>query len=47
MADKMLYINNIDTQIYPFCKLKLVVETFEHYTLCMNQNKLRRRIRKR
>ena len=32
MADKLLYIPFDDTQIYPFCILKLVVETFEHST---------------
>ena len=31
-ADKMMYIPNDDTQIYPFCGLKLEVETFEHST---------------
>ena len=29
MADKFLYILNNNTQNYPFCRLKLVVETFE------------------
>ena len=28
MADKFMYISNDDTQNYPFCWLKLVVETF-------------------
>ena len=28
MADKFIYIPNDDTQNYPFCTLKLVVETF-------------------
>ena len=27
-----MYIPNDDTQNYPFCRLKLVVETFEHLT---------------
>ena len=27
MADKLMYIPNDDTQNYPFCRLKLVVET--------------------
>ena len=30
MADKFMYIPNDDTQNYPFYRLKLVVETFEH-----------------
>ena len=30
MADKIMYNPNDDKQIYPFCRLKLVVETFEH-----------------
>ena len=29
MADKLMYIPNDDTEYYPFCRLKLVVETFE------------------
>ena len=29
MADKLIYILNDDTQNYPFCKLKLVVETLD------------------
>ena len=29
MADKFIYIPNDNTQNYPFCTLKLVVETFE------------------
>ena len=29
MVDKMIYISNDDTQNYPFCTLKLVVETYE------------------
>ena len=32
MADKLIYIPNDAIQNYPFCKLKLVVETFEHST---------------
>ena len=28
MADKLMYIQNKDMQKYPFCRLKLVVETF-------------------
>ena len=30
MADKLLY--NDDTQNYPFCRLKSVIETFKHST---------------
>ena len=30
MSDKLMYIPNNDTQNYPFCRLKFVVETFEH-----------------
>ena len=29
MADKMIYIPNDDTKSYPFCRLKLEVETLE------------------
>ena len=29
LADKSMYIPNDDTQNYPFCTLKLVVETYE------------------
>ena len=28
MADTLIYIPNNNTQIYPFCRLQLVVETF-------------------
>ena len=35
MADKLMYNNN--TQNYPFCRLQLVVETFEHLTKLTNQ----------
>ena len=37
MADKLLYIPNDDRQNYPFCRLKLFVETFEHSTWWSNQ----------
>ena len=30
MADKLMYISNDDTQNYPFCKLRLVIDTFRH-----------------
>ena len=39
MADKLMYITNDDTQNYHFCRLKLVVETFEHSTWLTNQSK--------
>ena len=32
MADILMYKPNRDTQNYPFCRLKLVVEMFEHLT---------------
>ena len=32
MADKLMDIPNDDTQNNPFCRLKLVVETFKHST---------------
>ena len=32
IADKLMYIFNDDSQNCPFCKLILVVETFEHST---------------
>ena len=32
MANKLMYIHNVDTQNYPVCISKLVVETFEHLT---------------
>ena len=32
VANKLMYISNDDTQNYPFCRLKLVVETFGHST---------------
>ena len=31
MADELMYIHNDDTQNYPFCRLQLVVETFENF----------------
>ena len=37
MADKLMYISNDDTQNYPFCKFKLVIETLEHLTKSTNQ----------
>ena len=32
IANKLMYIPNEDTQNYLLCRLKLVVETFEHLT---------------
>ena len=39
LADKLMYIPNDVTQNYPFCRLRLVVETFEHSTKWINQLK--------
>ena len=39
MADKLEYIPNGDTQIYPYCKLQLVGETLGHSTKLTNQSK--------
>ena len=39
MADKSMYIPNDDTHSFFFCRLKFVVETFEHSTLLTNQKK--------
>ncbi len=50
MADKLMYNSNDDTQNYPFGKLILVVEPFEHSTnqnLLKSQKLLDKRIRKR
>ena len=33
MAGKLMHIPNNNTQIYPLCRLQLVVETFGHSTL--------------
>ena len=33
MAKKIMHIPNDDTQNYPFPRLKLVVESFEHFIL--------------
>ena len=40
MADELMYIPNDDTQNYPFRRLQLEVETFEHFTQLTNQSKL-------
>ena len=32
MSDKLKYVPSDDTQNYPFCRFKLVVETFKHLT---------------
>ena len=37
MTDKSKFILNNDTQNYPFCRLKLAIEEFEHSTPT-NQN---------
>ena len=39
MADKLLYIPNVDSQNYPFYRLQLVAETFGHSTSWTNQPK--------
>ena len=41
MADKLINIPNDVTQTYHCCRLKLVVETFEHSTKPTNQNSLK------
>ena len=41
MADKLMYIQNDDTQNYPFCRLQLVADTFVHLTLWYNQNSIK------
>ena len=42
MANKLMYILNDNTQKYPFCRVKLVVETFEQSTYEQtNQNPLK------
>ena len=33
MADKLMYINNDETQNYPLCRLKLAVEAFYQFNL--------------
>ena len=38
MAGQLIYIPNDDTQIYPFCRLQSVVET---YGLLTNQNSIK------
>ena len=35
-----MYIPNDDTQKYPFCTFKLVVEACKHETLLINQSKV-------
>ena len=39
MAYRLMYITNDDTQNYPFCRLKLVVEMLKHSKT--NQNSLK------
>ncbi len=38
MAGNLMFIPNDDTQNYPFCRLQLVVKTFEHSSAWNNQN---------
>ena len=40
MANKLMYIPNDDTQNNHFCRLQLMVETFEHLTKWTNQSNL-------
>ena len=50
MADKFMYIPNDNKQNYPFCRIKLVVETFGDSTKWAHQskcNKSPQRIRQR
>ena len=45
MTNKLIHIPNDDTQKYPFCRLKLVVETFEHVSYGpTNQNSLKPKV---
>ena len=39
VADKLMNIPNVDTQNYPSCRFKLVVETFGHSTQRTKQSK--------
>ena len=39
MANKLKNIPNDDTQNYPFCRLQLVVKTFEQLNLIIHQIK--------
>ena len=38
MADKLMCIFNDDTQNYPFHRLHLMIETFEHLISYINQS---------
>ena len=38
MADKLIYIPNDVAKNYQFCRLKLVVETYEHLMKQPNKN---------
>ena len=38
MADTVMYILNVNTQDFPFCRLKLVFETFKHSIQLTNQS---------
>ena len=46
MADKLMYIPNVDTQNYPYCRLQLIVETFEYSTKWTNQSKFNKSLQK-
>ena len=42
MADKLMYIPNDDTHNYPFCRLKLLVETLDfQFNKPTNKNSLK------
>ena len=47
MADKLMYIPNADTQIYPFCRLHSVFVTFGHSTLGPTQHKFPKILKKK
>ena len=43
MADKIdVHPCNDDTQNYPFCRIKLMVETFRHSTKLTNQTQFKK-----
>ena len=39
MAEQLMYIPNVDSQNYLFCRLQLVVKTLEHSTKHLKFNK--------
>ena len=41
MGDKLIYINNDDKQNSPFCRLKLLVESFDTSKKPTNQNSIK------